>query len=166
MLARSLTAQLKLPSPTPGRSPDDKLRDGRPTTYVKLFTWFHVPDDEYSARSLRAAVGPVWAEATATPAVLTFDPGDGGPMVRCSGPGRPWDKYRDTNFDRAPGGCDYRYLRASRGFPQGMVTATYGIEWAITWRGSGGTGGALPPVTTTTQSRFAVAEAQAVVVAP
>jgi hypothetical protein len=42
--------------------------------------------------------------------------------------------------------------------------ATYGIVWRAVWVGSGGTGGGFPDVTTSATSRFAVAEAQAVIV--
>lgn len=163
-VARSAVRKMSLPRPVPGRSPGDKLPDGRPTTYVNLSTWFYVPQQQYKPVSVRAEVGAVWAEATATPVALTFYPGNGDPPVRCSGPGRPWDPNRDTNDTPPPGGCGYTYTRSSYGQPQGMVTATHGILWHITWQGSGGAGGTLPAQQTLTPSTFAVAEAQAVVV--
>jgi hypothetical protein len=44
-----------------------------------------------------------------------------------------------------------------------MVTATYGIEWTVTWTGSGGAAGTLTIPPTTATATFAVAEVQAVV---
>ena len=45
-----------------------------------------------------------------------------------------------------------------------QVTATYTITWTVTWTGSDGTSGAFNGMQTQTASRFAVAEAQTVVV--
>lgn len=164
-LAHQLAASMVLPKPTPKRSPDQALPDGRPTTYVKLSTWFYVPAAQYKPKTVRAQLGTVWAEATATPVALTFIPGDGSPGVACAGPGRAWVYGQDMNDTPPPGGCGYTYTHSSYGQPGGMVTATYGIQWDVTWTGSGGAGGTLPSMQTTSTSTFAVAEAQAVVVA-
>lgn len=162
-LARSVVRRMPLPKPVPGRSPGDKLPDGRPTTYVNLSTWFYVPPQQYKPITVRAQAGAVWAEATATPIALTFNPGNGDPPVQCAGPGRPWNPDQDTNDTPPPDGCGYTYTKSSYGQPAGMVTATHGILWRITWQGSGGAGGTLPNQQTVTPSTFAVAEAQAVV---
>lgn len=156
-------ASLKLPSPKARRSPDDRLPDGRATTYVRLQTWFYVPVAQWKPLTVSATAGGVTATATATPTVLAFDPGDGSAAVSCAGPGRAWVFGQDKNFDVAPGGCSYAYLRSSYGYPGGMVTARYSITWSIRWTGAGGAGGVLPDVVTTSTSVFAVAEAQAVV---
>jgi hypothetical protein len=156
-------AALQLPSPTAHRSPEDHLPDGRPSTYVKLQTWFFVPAAQWKPLSLTARAGGVTATATATPTLLAFDPGDGAAPVSCVGPGRAWVFGQDRNFDVAPGGCSYAYQRSSYGYPGGMVTARYSITWAIRWTGTGGAAGVLPDVVTTSTAAFAVAEAQAVV---
>lgn len=156
-------ASLKLPSPKARRSPDDRLPDGRATTYVRLQTWFYVPVAQWKPLTVSATAGGVTATATATPRMLAFDPGDGSAVVSCAGPGRAWVFGQDKNFDVAPGGCSYAYLRSSYGYPGGMVTARYSITWSIRWTGAGGAGGVLPDVVTTSTSVFAVAEAQAVV---
>ena len=139
------------------------MPDGRPTTYVRLQTWFYVPAAQWKPVRVTASAGGLSATATATPTVLMFDPGDGSGPVSCAGPGRAWVYGQDKNFDPAPGGCSYAYLKSSYGFPGGMVTATYSITWEITWAATGGAGGGLPDVMTTSTARFAVAEAQAVV---
>jgi hypothetical protein len=97
-----------------------------------------------------------------TPAALTFDPGDGNPAVSCAGPGSVWTQH-DGAWAASPSGCDYRYPHTSIHEPGQVLTAIYGIQWQITWTGSGGAGGSLPNMTTTATSTFAVAEVQAVI---
>jgi len=161
-LARQALSSLVLPKPVPPWSPSGmRLVDGRPFTVVRVPTWFWIDPGSYKAQSTRAEVGPVWAQATATPVALTYIPGDGGRTVSCRGPGTAWTPSAGE-WAHSPGGCDYSYLISSYGYSGGEMTATYGIKWQVTWSGSGGTGGALAALTTLTTARFAVAEAQAV----
>lgn len=163
-LAQQALKTLTLPHPTTGMSPDGRLKDGRPYTVVKAFTWFWSDPSTYKTLTARAAAGAVWAQVTVTPTALTFKPGDGGNTASCPGPGRAWVTGKDSQWASAPGGCDYAYRRSTYGYPNGELTATYGITWTVTWTGSGGANGTLPEITTTTNSTFAVAEAQAVIV--
>jgi hypothetical protein len=163
-LAHEAFATLTLPKPVPPSSPSgEKLPDGRPYTVAQVPTWFWTTPASYQAKTARAAVGPVWAQVRVTPVALTFVPGDGGSAASCSGPGDVWTPQA-APWAHAPGGCDYSYPRSTYGYPEGQLTATYVIVWRATWIGSGGTGGGFPDVTTTATSRFAVAEAQAVIV--
>jgi len=163
-LAQQAFATLTLPKPVPPSSPSGaRLPDGRPYTVVQVPTWFWTTQASYQAKTARAAVGPVWAQVTVTPVALTFDPGDTGSTVSCAGPGKMWTPQAGQ-WAHAPGGCDYEYPQSSYGYPGGQLTATYGIVWRASWTGSGDTGGAFADVTTTATSRFAVAEAQAVIV--
>jgi hypothetical protein len=163
-LAQDALATLTLPKPVPPPSPSGAmLPDGRPYTVVRVPTWYWTTPASYEAKTARAAVGPVWAQVTVTPMALTFAPGDTGITASCSGPGKVW-MAQDAPWAHAPGGCDYSYPQSTYGYPGGQLTATYGIVWRATWVGSGGTGGSFPDVTTTAASRFAVAEAQAVIV--
>lgn len=163
-LAQRAMATLTLPKPVPPSSPSGaKLSDGRPYTVVRVPTWFWTNPSSYEVNSARASTGPVWAQVTVTPVALTFTPGDGGMTVSCAGPGILWTPQAGQ-WTRAPGGCDYAYSQSSFGSPGGQLTATYGIVWRAIWVGSGGTGGSFPDVTTNATSRFAVAEAQAVIV--
>ena len=163
-LAQRALKSLTIPKPTTGMSPDGRLKDGRTYTVVKAFTWFWSDSATYKTLTARAAVGAVWAQVTVTPTALTFKPGDGGNTASCPGPGRPWVAGKDSQWASAPGGCDYAYPRSTYGYPNGELTATYGITWTVTWTGSGGANGTLPDITTTTNPTFAVAEAQAVIV--
>lgn len=163
-LAQQALATLTLPKPVPPSSPSGtKLPDGRPFTMVRVPTWFWTNPSSYQMKSARASAGPVWAQVTVTPVALTFTPGDGGKTVSCAGPGILWTPQAGQ-WTHAPGGCDYAYSQSSFGSSGGQLTATYGIVWRATWVGSGGTGGSFPDMTTNATSRFAVAEAQAVIV--
>ena len=163
-LAQQAFATLTLPKPVPPSSPSGaRLPDGRPYTVVQVPTWFWTTQASYQAKTARAAVGPVWAQVTVTPVALTFDPGDTGSTVSCAGPGKVWTPQAGQ-WAHSPDGCDYAYPQSTYGYPGGLLTATYGIVWRANWTGSGGTGGNFPDVTTTAASRFAVAEAQAVIV--
>jgi len=163
-LAQKAFATLTLPRPVPPSSPSGaKLPDGRPYTVVRVPTWYWTTPASYQPKTARAAVGPVWARVTVTPVALTFAPGDTGRTTSCSGPGKVWTPASGP-WAHAPGGCDYSYPQSTYGYPGGQLTATYGIVWRAIWVGSGGTGGSFPDVTTTATSRFAVAEAQAVIV--
>jgi hypothetical protein len=162
-LARQALASLTIPVPSTGRYPAGRLKDGRPYTVVRAYTWYWTDPAKYKPLTARAAAGPVWAQVTVTPATLSFTPGDGSATVSCAGPGSPWTPS-DGVWARSPSGCDYRYAHSSIHRPRGMVTATYSITWQISWVGSGGTSGTLAALTTTASSTFAVAEAESIVV--
>jgi hypothetical protein len=163
-LAQQAFATLTLPKPVPPTSPSGaRLPDGRPYTVVQVPTWYWTTPASYVAKTARAAVGPVWAQVTVIPVALTFAPGDTGSTKSCAGPGTVWTPQAGP-WAYSPAGCDYAYPQSTYGYPGGQLTATYGIVWRATWTGSGGTGGGFPDVTTTATARFAVAEAQAVIV--
>jgi hypothetical protein len=163
-LAQQAFATLTLPKPVPPTSPSGaRLPDGRPYTVVQVPTWYWTTPASYVAKTARAAAGPVWAQVTVTPVALTFAPGDTGSTASCAGPGKVWTAQTGP-WAHSPAGCDYEYPQSTYGYPGGQLTATYGIIWRATWTGSGGTGGGFPDVTTTATTRFAVAEAQAVIV--
>jgi hypothetical protein len=162
-LARRALASLTLPHPTTGRYPAGRLRDGRSYTVVRAYTWYWTAPGTYRPLTARAAAGAVWAQVTVTPVALTFTPGDGSAAVSCAGPGSQW-RPGDGAWAASPSGCDFQYRHSSIHQPGQMVTATYGINWQVTWVGAAGTGGTLPGLTTATASRFAVAEAETVVI--
>jgi hypothetical protein len=161
-VAQQALATLRIPAPTPGRYPAGRLQDGRPYTVVRAYTWYYTERAGFTVLHARAAAGGVSAQVTVTPTQLSFTPGDGARAVSCAGPGVAW-QHSDGPWAASPAGCDYRYPHSSIGQPNGEVTATYGITWTITWSASTGASGTLPPLTTTANSTFAVAEAEAVV---
>ena len=162
-LARQAYAQLRLPVPVPMHSPDLRLADGRVAVLVGEHTWVWTDRSRFRAQSRRLQVGPVWAQVTATPVGLSFDPGNGDPTMTCLGPGTPYVAARYSSHAASPT-CDYLYPRSSAGSPGGVVTAEYGIRWQVRWTGSTGTaaaGGQLPEMTSRSTTDLAVAEAQA-----
>jgi hypothetical protein len=162
-LAQRALKTLVIPSPSPGRYPAGRLRDGVPYTVVNAYTWYWSNPGSFAVLSARANAGAVWSQVTVTPSRLLFTPGDGSPTVSCNGPGVAWNRG-DGVWAASPAGCDYRYPHSSIHQPHGVVTATYGIQWRVTWTSSTGAAGTLPALTTTATSTFAVAEVESVVV--
>jgi hypothetical protein len=157
-VARQALASVTLPAPVMRRSPTEANSDhGVPYTWVNLWTWFWTDSASWQPLRARAAVGGTWAEVTVTPTRLVYVPGDGEPAVACAGPGRAW-RESDGNGVPTAGGCGYRYRHVSAT----PLTATLAIEWAVTWRGSGGTSGTLPVMRTQVTSTFAVQQIQVV----
>ena len=162
-LAREAYTQLRLPTPTPGHSPDLRLTDGQAAVLVGEHTWLWTDPSRFTARSKRLQVGPVWALVTARPVALTFDPGTGDAAASCVGPGTPYVPGRYGPHAASPT-CDFQYVRSSAGRPGGVVRAVYGIRWQVSWVGSTGTApaaGQLPDMTSQTTVALAVAEGQA-----
>ena len=157
VLAQEAYGLLRLPAPTIERSPDATNSDrGIPYTWANLWTWFWTSPDTFTAKARTVSAGAVAATATATPTALIFDPGTGDAPVTCHGPGRPW---LQADGDKAPtgGGCGYLYRHISA-----SVTTTVSIRWTVTWTGSNGETGQLPPLTTAASSTFAVEQVQVV----
>lgn len=157
-LARQALATLHLPNPVAHRSPTEANSDhGTPYTWVNLWTWFWADPAVWRPLSARAESARVRAQVTVTPTRLIITPGDKGSDVACDGPGRPWTK---ADGDGAPtnGGCGYAY----RYVTVTPITATVAIEWAVTWTGSGNTGGTLPTIRTEASSTFVVEQIQVV----
>lgn len=130
---------------------------------IGLPTFLGVGND-WGARRASATVGAVTATVIATPVRVDWDPGDGSPVVTCTGPGTSWDA---TQRDEA---CSHTYLHRSTGGAGesggdpggGTFTLTATITWEVRWEATTGTGGPLDPVTRTTNVPLRVVEAQAV----
>jgi hypothetical protein len=124
---------------------------------VRLPTWFWSTDRD--ERVVRAAVGPVWAEAVATPRRIS---------VRASGPASSGVDCPDLGTDgsRAAAGassCSITFARAGR---YGLAAET---SYTALWRGSDGGGGPLADKvgpTWTPPAPFVVNEVQVVVDRP
>ncbi len=162
-LAVRALASLHAPRPSTGRYPAGVLADGRPYTVVHAWTWFWTDPASFRPLTARAAEGGVWAQVTVTPAALTFTPGDGSAAVSCPGPGVAW-LQGDGVWAASPAGCNFAYRHSSIHVPGQQVTAVYGIDWQVSWTGSGGATGTLPGFTTSAASTFAVAEVESLVV--
>ena len=162
-LAQQALKTLTIPPPKPGRYPAGTLKDGRPYTVVgPAYTWYWTDPGSFKTLTATAAAGGVSVTVTVTPSALTFTAGDGAAAVSCAGPGVAWQQG-DGVWAASPAGCNYQYPHSSIHEPNGEVTATYGINWSITWTSTVGDNSTLPGLTTTAQSTFAVAEVESVV---
>ena len=85
--------------------------------------------------------------------------GDGATVI-CRGPGTPYAGGADPAA--ASPTCGHTYTRSSAGQPGAAFRVTVTVTWDISWRGTGGAGGTLPPLFTAATARFRVAESQAV----
>lgn len=122
---------------------------------VGLAQWFYLAKSEWVAKSKRLRVGAVWAEATATPSKMTVMTGD-GETITCDGPGTAYDRAKRADQQRST--CSYRYPHPARAYQ-----VTVRVTWSGSWRGSGGTGGVLSPITRSVTFSVRIAEAQALV---
>lgn len=163
-LAQRALSELAVPSPAVHRSPPETARsDGSPYTWINLPTWWWTSTDwEPLQRTARA--GAVWARVTVEPDRMFVDGGDGGRIVSCDGPGRPYeadsaDTVAAISRTVPADACTYTYSAVAE-----AVTASVSIEWAVTWEGSNGSGGSLPVMTTTTsQDPMAVLQIESVI---
>jgi hypothetical protein len=161
-LAQQALKTLTILPPVPGRYPAGTLKDGRPYTVVNAYTWYWTSADSFKIQTATASARGLSSTVMVAPSTLTFNPGDGSQGVSCAGPGTQWQKGNGV-WAASPSGCDFRYPHSSIHEPNGEVTATYGIDWKITWTASDGENGTLPDITTTAKSTFAVAEVESVV---
>lgn len=153
-LAQRATNRLPLPLPSPKFNPSRPSSAG-PSTLVNIPTWFWV--DGWKPVRQRTQAGGVWAEVVATPVEVTWDPGDGSPVVRCAGPGTAWSP------DAQESACEHTYVRSSAGEPANVYTARVTVTWKVSWRGAGGRAGTLPLMERQMTFPIAVAERQTVV---
>jgi len=154
VLAQFAVRYLVLPSPVIRSSPapgDLQL--------TRLPVWLWVSQAIWAPRSRTASVPGESVTATATPVTATWRTGDGA-TVTCRGPGIPYSS-RYAPSSRSPD-CGHTYTSSSAGQPGGAYHVTVTITWDITWVGTGGTGGVLPPLNTVAAATFRVAESQAV----
>jgi len=160
-LAQVARDYMAIPDPVAERNPKLDLTGGG--TLVSLPTWFWVtnPDAVGAAtggtRTIRAQVGPVWAEVVARTSGLSINSPAGG--TSCS-PDRAVRVYAPGADDST--GCtvafDAASVRYADGYPVDLSTS-----WSATWTGSGGTGGVLPGLSRTVTTNVPVAESQALV---
>lgn len=156
-LAREALDRLPLTRPAVRRSPTETNDyQGDPFTWANLWTWVWTDPASYRPITHTVSVGRVSATVVATPMGLVFEPGDGGDPVHCLGPGRPWTEA-DGNA-APPVGCGYRYRHVTTA----AVTSRLGIEWKVSWTGTGAPGGTLPTMQTMTDAPLRVLQIQVV----
>lgn len=129
---------------------------------VGLPEWFWIPAAQWTPLTRRATAGTVWAQVTARPATLTVNPGDGTGTISCDGgPGTAYNPGMPASSQQSD--CAHTYQNSSAMAPGLAFPVTVSVTWTATWRGSGATGGTLPPLTRTVTIGLRVAEGQALV---
>jgi hypothetical protein len=156
-------SELQLPIPTLTLSPAT-------TGYVNLAEWLWIDSTAWHSLSTTAqacnAGGCVTATATATPAYVTWNTGDGS-TVTCNGPGTPYDPALPATAQSTA--CSHTYATTSAGQPSpdgnpndAAFPVTGTITWAVTWAGPDGSAGALPSLTTRGATSLEVAQIESV----
>ena len=132
-------------------------RDG----LVGLPEWFWIPAGAWGAvHSPMVTAGPVWAQATAVPTKIIFNPGGGLPSLTCHGPGTAYRSALPLAGQHTA--CSYTYDQPSAGQPGNAYAASVTVLWNVFWVGSGGAGGQVAngrPVSTPMTLRVAAGEA-------
>ncbi|WP_165970502.1 hypothetical protein [Actinomadura sp. 6K520] len=124
---------------------------------VGLAEWFWLDPAQRTSRSVRQSAGDVWVELTASPQTMTVHPGGGHEPVSCPGGGVPYQ----AGAAASAASCTVTYTRSSARQPENAYQVTATVSWGGTWRGSGGVGGALTPITVTSTLPVRIAEGQA-----
>jgi hypothetical protein len=109
---------------------------------VGLPEWFWIPGPDWgAAKSPVITAGPVWAQATAVPTKIIFNPGGGLAGVTCQGPGIAYQPKLPLSAQHTD--CSYTYNQPSTGQPGNAYAASVTVLWNVTWVGSGGAGGTV-----------------------
>lgn len=148
-LSRRASAQLPVPVPVVKTAPPRGKR-----MLVRMPAWFWLDESQWDARSARAEVGSVWAEATASAFELVIDPGDGSEPFTCDAPGVPYAE----DVDEADA-CTHTFKRS------GTYTVRVTANWGADWEGSDGNGGTLPTLGRSTSFPVRVVEARSELIA-
>ena len=143
-VARQAESRLAFALPTASMAPPPN------SVVVNFPTWLWVAPSAWHTLSATAAAGGVSATATAEPARVVWNMGDGNSVI-CFGPGAPWTSAAgsaSSNFQNAYGNNSYAQ-------PNGLYNVTSTIYWHVTWIANGAGGGGdfglvAGPSTTTT----------------
>jgi hypothetical protein len=127
-------AELKIPVLKPDTAPPAGKR-----VLVGLPLWYWIPKSHWRAVQVRIAVGPVWAQVTATPQRVLYAPGGSQAGAACRGPGARFA----ARFASTTSPCSYTYRQSSDLEPGHAYPAAVSVSWRVSWVGSGGTGGLL-----------------------
>jgi hypothetical protein len=154
VLAQFAEKFLRLPDPVIRSSPAPGALQ-----LTRLPTWLWIAPDVWQPQSKTAKVPGESVTATATPVSASWSMGD-GTTITCHGPGTAY--AGSDNPAAASPTCGYTYQQSSAGKPGAAFHVTVTITWDITWRATGGAGGALAPLETAAGAAMRVAESQAV----
>ncbi|MFF6961151.1 MULTISPECIES: hypothetical protein [unclassified Streptomyces] len=162
MLAESAYDRIRIPDKVVTLSPDAQHTQ---TVNFNIWAWLASADIPPVSVTARLNSLGIWATVTAKPAGLHLDAGTPDAKYFPSSGDCPLNgdgsvgKAYQTGYGNAEPPCGLTYRRSSG---QGTFTLTATITWAITWTGSGGTGGTLAPGVFDLPQDVTVQEIQAV----
>jgi len=150
ILLPSVTEQATKPitTPTPTLSPANRAP-------VNLGMWLAVQPS--GPISVRADLGPLWAETTATMVTTSFDLGTGEAPIVCAGHGTPIPDSEKNSIAQGP--CGYTYTSDTNG---DTLDITITSTWTVTWALSDGTTGSEPDIVVSAVLPYEVYEIQTV----
>jgi hypothetical protein len=154
--AEQARASMSLPSPTVRSSPGFAA-----FSVVRFPLWLWVERSGWEPVSATASVSAGSVTVTATPETLRWDMGD-GTVVDCDGPGAAFSAAVHDAKEPSPD-CGHTYTRASHRQPNGRFPVTATVRWAVEWTTTGGGGGTLDPLTTSSSQSVRVREVHALV---
>ncbi|WP_163504709.1 hypothetical protein [Fodinicola acaciae] len=105
----------------------------------------------------RTTLGPVWVDVVATPTSSSWSFGD-GTTINCRGRGTPLTD--PSQGLRGSPDCGHVYKTTSAKARGGAYAVTATVTWAISWTGSGNTGGILDPLLLTNTTAYTVKQAR------
>jgi len=156
-------SELQLPTPSLALSPVT-------TGYANLAEWLAVTPSIWhlfttSAQACNAG-GCTTATATATPAIVTWNTGDGS-VVTCNGPGTAYNPDLGAAAQSTNCSHTYRATSANQPNPEGnpnsaAFTVTAAVTWVVTWSGPDGSAGVLPSLITQASTSLKVAQIESV----
>jgi hypothetical protein len=156
-------SELQLPSPSLALSPAT-------TGYVNLAEWLWIEPSVWHPFTTAAqacnAGGCTNASATATPAYVTWNTGDGS-ILTCDGPGTAYNPAIPA--DAQSTSCSHTYTTTSAGQPtpggnpnDAAFTITAMVTWSVVWSGPAGSAGSLPSLTTHASTSLKVTQIESV----
>ena len=123
----------KLPLPSPGI---EMAPPANQDQLVNVSTWLWIDSGSWQRLSATATAGPVSATASAVPAEVVWQMGNGN-SVTCHGPGTPYD----SSNPNATTSCSYTWSQSSAGEPGGVYQVTATVYYQVTWTAAGAPGG-------------------------
>jgi hypothetical protein len=149
-LAEQARSQLLLPSPRIEANPVGEQ-------LVNLPTWLWLDSASWGPRSATVLVPGVSVTAVAKPTSVAWSMGDGTSVI-CRGQGTPFPPGGNPRAASPDCGHTYRISSADQSGQTFPVTAT--VHWSVIWWGADQRG-TFPDLTTSANTHFRVAEAQA-----
>jgi hypothetical protein len=131
LLALEAESKLPLAAPTIETAPPSGT-----TQLVGVPTWLWIDPEPWQVQTTTATAGVVVVTATAIPARVVWNMGD-GTQVTCDGPGTPYDPSTPNGATD----CSHTWTQPSSGASGGEFLVTATVYWQVAWTAAGAPGG-------------------------